>query len=59
MKKINLFVLFFCLLQTLANADNVKTLSLKRVTGNIYSIVGPITNRTKENLGNSGAKYVF
>ena len=28
-------------------------LELKKVTQNVWSIVGPLTNRTKENLGNN------
>ena len=55
MKKSTLFVLFFLFYtSSIVNAASIKyDLELIKVTTNIYSIVGPLTNRTKENLGNN------
>ncbi len=53
LKKISLFLMLFCLLQVFAWAATEQKLSLKKVTKNVWSIVGPLTNRTKENLGNN------
>ena len=52
MKFIKLLILSF-LVATPALADNKQELVLKKVTNNVWSIVGPLTNRTKENLGNN------
>lgn len=53
LKKVSLFTLFFCLLQVSAWAATEQKLLLKKVTNNVWAIVGPLTNRTKENLGNN------
>ena len=53
MKLIKYPALFFCLLATTAVAAEKQELELKKVTQNVWSIVGPLTNRTKENLGNN------
>lgn len=53
MKKFSAFVILVCLLQTSAWAAEKQILSLKKVTKNVWSIVGPLTNRTPENLGNN------
>ena len=52
MKHIKLFILIY-LMTTSAYAENKQAFVLKNVTGNVWSIVGPLTNRTKENLGNN------
>jgi len=53
LKKVSLFIMLFCLLQVSAWAATEQKLSLKKVTKNSWAIVGPLTNRTKENLGNN------
>lgn len=53
LKKVSLFMVLFCLLQVSAWAATEQKLLLKKVTKNVWSIVGPLTNRTKENLGNN------
>ena len=53
MKKIQLLVLLFCMLGNYAYASDKQNLVLKKITNNIWSIVGPLTNRNKENLGNN------
>lgn len=58
MKKFSMLVIFFSFMQTPAWAVEVKVLSLKKVTDNIYSIVGPLSNRNQENLGNN-ATFAF
>ena len=47
MKRFSFLVILFTLLQAYTWAEESKVLSLKKVTDNVYSIVGPITNRTK------------
>jgi len=53
MKKIGLFAILFCFLQVTSLAAEKQILSLKKVSNNVWSIVGPLTNRNKENLGNN------
>lgn len=53
MKKLSLFIVLSCLLQGSLLAVEDQSLSLKKVTENVWSIVGPLNNRTKENLGNN------
>lgn len=53
MKKLSLFVICICLFQLPTWAAEKQALSIKKITDNIYSIVGPLTNRTKKNLGNN------
>ncbi len=53
MKRKNWIVMIYCLLQVSVWAEEGKILSLKKVTDNIYSIIGPLTNRNKENSGNN------
>jgi len=53
MKKLSLFIVLSCLLQGSLWAVEDQSLSLKKVTENVWSIVGPLNNRTKENLGNN------
>lgn len=52
-KTLNLFFAFYFLLQTPLFATEKSALSLKKVTNHVYAIVGPLTNRNKENLGNN------
>ena len=52
MKNLSLLSFIFCLLINTAHA-NEQSLVLKKVAANVWSIVGPLTNRTKENLGNN------
>ena len=52
MKVIKLLMLS-CLMVTSVSAENEQNLVLKKVTNNVWSIVGPLTNRNKENLGNN------
>ena len=52
MKIIKLLILS-CLMVTSVFAANKQDLVLKKVTNNVWSIVGPLTNRNKENLGNN------
>ena len=52
MKVIKLLMLS-CLMVTSVSAENEQNLVLKKVTNNVWSIVGPLTNRSKENLGNN------
>ena len=47
------FVLILCCFMHGAFATDNQKLVLKNVTENVWSIVGPLTNRTKENLGNN------
>ena len=44
--------MLFCFITTSSAADK-QALVLKKVTKNVWSIVGPLTNRNKENLGNN------
>lgn len=44
--------MLFCFITTASAADK-QALVLKKVTKNVWSIVGPLTNRNKENLGNN------
>ncbi len=53
MKKLSFFIVLSCLLQGSLWAVEDQSLSLKKVTENVWSIVGPLNNRTKENLGNN------
>ncbi len=53
MRKISLWVLLLFLFQAFAWSAEKQTLSIKKVTKNVWSIVGPLTNRTKENFGNN------
>ena len=52
MKSIKLILMLFCFITTVSAADK-QALVLKKVTENVWSIVGPLTNRNKENLGNN------
>ena len=52
MKAIKVFLILFCFSTMLSAAEN-QTLALKKVTKNVWAIVGPLTNRNKENLGNN------
>lgn len=52
MKKLPLLTILLSMLLSTAYASE-QSLVLKKVTGNVWSIVGPLTNRTKENLGNN------
>ncbi len=52
MKSIQLVLMLFCFITTVSAADK-QALVLKKVTKNVWSIVGPLTNRNKENLGNN------
>ena len=52
MKSLKL-VLILCFVMHGVFASDNQQLKLIKVTANIYSIVGPLTNRTKENLGNN------
>lgn len=52
MKSIKLVLMLFFLITTVSAADK-QDLVLKKVTGNVWAIVGPLTNRNKENLGNN------
>ncbi len=47
------FFVLFCLMPMLVNASNKQDLVLKKITSNSWAIVGPLTNRNKENLGNN------
>lgn len=53
MKKISLWFLTLCLFANSAIASDTQKLVLKKITDNVWSIVGPLTNRNKENLGNN------
>ena len=53
MKKIPLWFLTLCMFANSAIASDKQKLVLTKVTDNIWSIVGPLTNRNKENLGNN------
>lgn len=53
MKKLSLFIALSFLFQSSLWAAEAQSLSLKKVTKNVWSIVGPLTNRNKENLGNN------
>ena len=52
MKSLKLVLILCCFMHSAFATDNQK-LILKNVTENVWSIVGPLTNRTKENLGNN------
>lgn len=52
MKKLPLFIILLSMFMSSAYASE-QSLVLKQVAGNVWSIVGPLTNRTKENLGNN------
>lgn len=53
MKKVSVFIVLLSLLSSPIWAAGKNILSLKQVTNNVWSIVGPLTNRNKENLGNN------
>lgn len=53
MKQSKLIFILFCLITTTAAAKNTQNLVLNKVTKNVWAIVGPLTNRNKENLGNN------
>ena len=56
LRKINnivLFIILTCLLQNFTWATEKQILSLQKITENIWSIVGPLTNRNKNNFGNN------
>ena len=53
MKKFSLFLICLYLPLFTIWAEEHQTLSLNKVTQNVWSIIGPLTNRTKENLGNN------
>ncbi|MCW9031137.1 MAG: MBL fold metallo-hydrolase [Gammaproteobacteria bacterium] len=53
MKKFKLFILIFCMYGSFSYASEKQNLVLKKVDNNVWSIVGPLTNRDKENLGNN------
>lgn len=53
MKFIKIFLILLCLIVTSAQATEKQELLLKKVTNNVWAIVGPLTNRNKENLGNN------
>ncbi|MCK4865377.1 MAG: MBL fold metallo-hydrolase [Gammaproteobacteria bacterium] len=52
MKSIKLVLMLFCFITTVSAADK-QVLVLKKVTKNVWSIVGPLTDRNKENSGNN------
>jgi glyoxylase-like metal-dependent hydrolase (beta-lactamase superfamily II) len=54
-KRFYCLLTLFWLLQPLASnaSDTQSSLRLQKVATNVYAIVGPLTNRTKENLGNN------
>lgn len=52
-KKLSLLIGISFLLQSTLWAAEDQSLSLKKVTENVWSIVGPLNNRTKKNLGNN------
>ena len=52
-KKIPLLFFILCMFANSAIASNKQELVLKKITNNVWSIVGPLTNRNKENLGNN------
>lgn len=53
MNKFRFLIIFLCLSPLASWSEEKQTLTLKKVTENVWSIVGPLTNRTKENLGNN------
>lgn len=53
MKSLKLAAVLFVIFSNISVASENKLLTLKKVADNIYSIVGPITNRDKNNLGNN------
>ena len=53
LKQRSLIFVLACLLQAPVFSVEKQTLSLEKVTDNVWSIVGPLTNRNKENLGNN------
>ncbi len=52
-KQMSFIFVLTCLLQTSVFSAENQTLSLKKVTDNVWSIVGPLNNRNKKNLGNN------
>lgn len=51
-----LLSLICLLVPLLSNAGDARSpLRLHHVTANVYAIIGPLTNRTKENLGNNAS----
>jgi len=52
-KTLNLFFAFYVLLFAPLFAAEKHKLSLQKITNNAYAIIGPLTNRNKENLGNN------
>jgi len=53
MKNIRLLIILLFVFNNTTYAADKQSLDLKKVVNNIWSIVGPLTNRTKENLGNN------
>lgn len=53
MKAIKYYLLFLSISMTTLHAEEPQDLVLKKLTKNVWTIVGPLTNRTKENLGNN------
>lgn len=53
MKLMKIFFVAFCFILITAEASEKQDLQLKKVTNNVWSIVGTLTNRTKDNLGNN------
>lgn len=53
MKHIQLLLVLFFMLANSAFASDKQKLILKKVADNVWSIIGPLTNRNKENLGNN------
>lgn len=52
-QKMSLFLILFCLSHASAYSADKQRLSLEKVSDDVWSIVGPLTNRNKENLGNN------
>lgn len=53
MKLFNIFTGLLFIISVSVNAADDQALKLKKVTANVWAIVGPLTNRTAENLGNN------
>lgn len=53
MKRLTLVLVFHFLVLTSAIAAGKQTLELKPVTKNVWAVVGPMTQRSNENLGNN------
>jgi len=53
MKLINIFTGLLLVISISVNAADDQALKLKKVATNAWAIVGPLTNRTAENLGNN------